>query len=47
VRAGAGLAAEELRARPGTVIQYGSRISLADQGNLDVAGESGAFVEPS
>jgi len=27
--------------------QYGSRISLADQGNLDVAGESGAFVEPS
>ena len=27
--------------------QYGSRISLADQGNLGVAGESGAFVEPS
>ena len=27
--------------------QYGSRISLADQGDLGVAGESGAFVEPS
>src|ERR1022692_3456837 len=26
---------------------YGSRTSLADQGNLGVAGESGAFVEPS
>ena len=26
---------------------YGSRISLSDQGNLDVAGESRAFVEPS
>ena len=27
--------------------QYGSRISLADQGNPGVAGEPGAFVEPS
>jgi hypothetical protein len=26
---------------------YGSRISLADQGDLGIAGESGAFVEPS
>ncbi len=27
--------------------QYGSRHSLADQGDVGVAGESGAFVEPS
>jgi len=27
--------------------QYGSRISLADQGVFGVAGEPGAFVEPS
>ena len=26
---------------------YGSRISLADQGVFGVAGEPGAFVEPS
>jgi hypothetical protein len=26
---------------------YGNRTSLADQGDLGVAGESGAFVEPS
>jgi UDP-N-acetyl-D-glucosamine dehydrogenase len=34
-------------ARELPAVRYGSRISLADQGNLDVAGESGAFVEPS
>lgn len=27
--------------------QYGSRTSLADQGDLGVAAESGAFVEPA
>ena len=27
--------------------RYGSRISLADQGVFGLAGESGAFVEPS
>ena len=27
--------------------QYGSRTSLSDQGDLGVAGEPGAFVEPS
>ena len=36
---------------PGSLVtargRYGSRISLADQGNPGVAGEPGAFVEPS
>jgi hypothetical protein len=40
-------ALKERRTKATSSTQYGSRISLADQGDLGVPDESGAFVEPS
>jgi len=37
----------ERQGRRPVVGRYGSRTWLAEQGDLGIAGESGAFVEPS